>query len=346
MIPSFAFIFNLVSTTARRGLRPILLALFFLTLLLAPTLTLAAVESAGTQVVTTSYLHHLGTFTGTLPFEWLPIIIDEAHQEAYVLNPAEHSVLVFNASGLLIYSFDTDRLGSVSDLAFLEDGDLLLLCSSSSGSGATLWRCDYRGEPQEEMAFTGLPPVMDGFRADRLILRKGLLYLADITDMRAAVFDLRGRFVEHFDLARLLELRKEGPLEANLGGFDVDQDGALLFTVPTSFHGYRLRPGQELEEFGRAGGAPGRFNVVGGIAAGPEGLIFVSDLLKSAVLVFDQDFNFLVEFGYRGLHPTSLIGPKNLAVSKSGRLYVSQLGKQGIKVFRFMVKQREGEIKN
>lgn len=333
MAKFFAIICNRVSASVWWCL-PSFLGLFLLT----PFPALAGEESEATQIVTSSYLHHLGTFTGTVPFEWVPLTIDEARQEVYVLNPAEHSVQIFNVSGLQVYRFETDdRLGSVSDLALLEDGDLLLLCYPQSGSEATLFRCDYRGEPQEEIALTGLPPALGRFLPGRMVLRKGRLYLADMDDMRVAVFDLRGKYQEHFDLAKYLDLRKDGPVNAGLGGFDVDQDGSMLFTVPTSFHGYRLRPGHELEEFGRPGGAPGRFNVVGGIGAGPDGLIFVADTLKSAILVFDRNFNFLSEFGYRGRHPESLVGPLNLAVSRSGRLYVTQLGKQGIKVFRFTV---------
>ena len=335
MATSFAFILNRVSVPVRRCLRPAVLVFF----LLVPTLALAGDEPEISQAVTSSYLYHLGTFTGTIPFEWVPIIIDEARQEVYVLNSGEHSVYIFNDSGLQVYQFDiNDRLGNVGGLALLENGDILLLCYPPSGSEATLFRCDYRGDVQEEIAFTGLPPALGRFRPDRMVLRKGRLYLAQMGDLRVAVFDLQGKYLEHFDLAKLLGLRREdGPVNADLGGFDVDQDGTMFFTVPSMFHGYRLRPGHELEEFGRSGGAPGRFNVVGGIAAGPEGLIFTADTLKSAILVFDQNFNFLFEFGYRGSHPDSMVGPRNIAVSQSGKLYVTQLAKQGIKVFRFTV---------
>ena len=338
MATSLSFSCNRVSAQARRCLLLAVLLLFFL----FPALALAEDASEAThitQAVTSSYLYHLGTFTGTIPFEWVPITIDEARQEVYVLNPGEHSVYVFNDTGLQVYSFETDdRLGNIGGLVLLENGDILLLCYPPPRSEPALFRCDYRGEVQEEIALTGLPPALDRFQPDRMVLRKGRLYLAEMGALRAAVFDLRGKYLEHFDLAKLLGLRREeGPVNADLGGFDVDQDGALLFTVPSKFHGYRLRPGHELEEFGMAGGAPGRFNVVGGIGAGPEGLIFVADTLKSAVLVFDQHFNFLSEFGYRGSHPDSLVGPRSLAVSQGGKLYVTQLAKQGVKVFRFTV---------
>ncbi|MFH1019582.1 MAG: hypothetical protein V1782_03055 [Pseudomonadota bacterium] len=338
MIQSFIVICNRGATVVQLCLRLAALAM----LLLPPFPAMAEEDRAeASQAVTASYLHHLGNFTGTIPFEWVPITIDEARQEVYVLNPAEHTVNIFNESGLEVYRFDTDeRLGNIGGVAVLEDGDILLLCYPQRGGKAIPVRCDYRGDVREEFALTELPSAPGGFRPDQMVLRQGRLYLAETDDMRVAVFDLRGKYLEHFDLVKLLGLTiKDGaPVNVGMGGFDVDQDGALLFTVPTNFHGYRLRPGHELEEFGRAGGAPGRFNVVGGIVAGPDGLIFVTDTLKAAVLVFDRNFNFLSEFGYRGSHPESLIGPLNLAVSQRGRLYVTQLGKQGVKVFRFTVK--------
>ena len=60
----------------------------------------------------------------------------------------------------------------------------------------------------------------------------------------------------------------------------------------------------------------------------------MADRLKSAVLIFDRDFQFQLEFGYRGIRPENLIGPRNLALDAKGRLYVSQLGGRGISVFK------------
>jgi hypothetical protein len=59
--------------------------------------------------------------------------------------------------------------------------------------------------------------------------------------------------------------------------------------------------------------------------------------LKSAILIFDKDFRFQSEFGYRGPRPGNLNGPRNLALDSQGRLYVSQLGK-GISVFQITYK--------
>ena len=108
----------------------------------------------------------------------------------------------------------------------------------------------------------------------------------------------------------------------------------MLFTVPVLFRAYKLTPDHKLSGFGRPGSAPGRFNVVGGIVADDQGYYYVADRLKSAILVFDKDFKFQIEFGYRGIKPHNLIGPKNLGLDNEGKLYVSQLSSKGVSVFK------------
>ena len=72
--------------------------------------------------------------------------------------------------------------------------------------------------------------------------------------------------------------------------------------------------------------------------ADDRGYYYVADKLKSAIIVFDKDFQFQLEFGYRGFSPENLNGPNNLALDDEGRLYVSQLGNRGISVFQITYK--------
>jgi 6-phosphogluconolactonase (cycloisomerase 2 family) len=77
---------------------------------------------------------------------------------------------------------------------------------------------------------------------------------------------------------------------------------------------------------------------VGGIVADDKGFLYVADRLKSAVLIFDKDFKFQAEFGYRGIKPNNLIGPNSLGLDNQGLLYVSQLRSRGISVFKISYK--------
>jgi hypothetical protein len=50
-------------------------------------------------------------------------------------------------------------------------------------------------------------------------------------------------------------------------------------------------------------------------------------------MIFDKDFNFIREFGYRGGSPQNLIVPNDIAVDGRDRVYVAQGRRRGVSVF-------------
>jgi hypothetical protein len=52
----------------------------------------------------------------------------------------------------------------------------------------------------------------------------------------------------------------------DISGFTVDKDGNILITIPVMFRVYAISPDGQVSYFGKPGGAPGRFNIVAGIA--------------------------------------------------------------------------------
>jgi len=56
--------------------------------------------------------------------------------------------------------------------------------------------------------------------------------------------------------------------------------------------------------FGKSGRAMRESGAVANIATDEMGYIYVSDRLRSAVLVFDRDLRFQTEFGYPGNQPS------------------------------------------
>jgi DNA-binding beta-propeller fold protein YncE len=171
-----------------------------------------------------------------------------------------------------------------------------------------------------------------------MVYRNGNLYLADLFAKQVIVTDANGRFQEGYDINRLIasaKVEEEKPgTEKNIVGFTVDQAGNLLFTVPTLFQAFRLSPDRKMTGFGEPGSLPGKFNVAAGIATDDRGYIYVADTLRSVVMVFDNAFNFQIEFSQRGLSPDSLIAPKALSVDTNGRVYVSQARRRGVSVFK------------
>jgi len=174
--------------------------------------------------------------------------------------------------------------------------------------------------------------------ADRMIYRQELLYLLDSRGLRVAVTDANGLFQNGYDLGSLAGIKENERDGTDIGGFSVDSEGNMLFTIPVKFAAFVFFPDGEIIRFGKPGGAPGKFNNIGGIVADDRGYYYVADKLKSAILVFDKDLQFQLEFGYRGFRPENLNSPKELALDSEGRLYVSQLGNRGISVFQITYK--------
>ena len=79
----------------------------------------------------------------------------------------------------------------------------------------------------------------------------------------------------------------------------------------------------------------GKFGVISGIEADAAGRIYVTDRLRCVVLVFDKDFQFVTEFGYRGAAPQNLIVPDDVAINdQNDTVYVSQAANLGVSVYK------------
>ena len=290
--------------------------------------------------IETSFLYSLSNFDGPIGYNWANIAIDAERNEIYIAGAGTKDVRVFNDYGMEIYRFnDDDHLISAIDLAVKEDGNIFLLSRNGLGSSVLLY--NFRGEYVSHLEFKNFPPDFSDFNADRLIYREGLLYLVDSNSLRIVVTDADCSFRKGYDLRPLTEpfvREKEKGSDASMGGFSVDHDGNMLFTIPPYFLAFKLSPDRKIVAFGRPGSAPGRFGIVGGIVADGSDHYYVADRLRSVVLIFDKDFNFLKEFGYRGFRSDNLMGPNDLALDSKGRLYVSQVRDRGVSVFQITYK--------
>jgi DNA-binding beta-propeller fold protein YncE len=295
-----------------------------LLVLCAPSRSSAAVKA--------TFLYSLSNFTGVVPFNYVREFIDSEKNEIYVVTG--DSVSIFNGSGMEVYRFGDDlNIGVFMDLSVESDGHILIL--SRMGSNFRLTRCNYRGEPQARIEIRNLPKTFAGISPTRLLSRNGKFYLADLNAKKVVVTDANGVFQEGYDIAPLLADFEEKPgADYNIVGITVDGEGNLFFTVPTMFKAFRLSPDGQLAAFGSAGNLPGRFNLVSGIVTDDKGNIYVTDILRCTVSVFDKEFKFQAQLSQRGLGPGDLIAPSELVIDKSGKLYVSQSRNRGISVFR------------
>lgn len=306
---------------------------------IALTLSLAAAAEPPDPVVAAArareegpfeveYLHKLSTNFGNLPLSGVGLSYDPIHREVYVTG--DGPIRVFNDSGMETYTFrDSPELAATQGIAAMADGDLVALVRRSAGWA--LLRCTFRGDVIAEIVPRNVPEPYASLTPTAMRYANRKIYLSDNNAMHVLVLDETGEYVASYDLAEKIEAADKRA-ELGIRGFGVDGEGNVLFTVQPLFRAFVMTPEGVVQGFGRRGSAPGKFNIVGGVARDGEGNYYVADLLKSAVLVFDPQFRFVKEFGYRGSRPGSLAVPDEIVIGGE-KLFVSNRGRKGVSVF-------------
>jgi hypothetical protein len=308
----------------------------YLVLVLAASLFLAPFRAQASAEVNSTFLYSLANFFGKIPYNDVRVRVDKERDEAYVVERG--LVRVFNENGMEFFWFgDNQELGSIYDLAVDETGDLFLLSFAPSTPETPIYfliRCNYRGDVKEKMTVTGLPAGFSGFFPTYMFYRDGHFLFLNNSKMQVVVTDRKGVFQKGYDLADIIEIPQKDRPNTEIFGFNLDSEGNMLFTVAVLYKAFVVSPdGKVTASFGKAGSAPGLFGIVGGIAKDDRGNYLVVERLRSVVMVFDKEFRFLKEFGYRGDKPGNLIRPNEVAVGKAGKIFVSQLRNRGVSVF-------------
>ena len=302
---------------------------------IAITLLILSSGTAETQPVKGSYIYSLSNFTGTIPYSWPRVVTDKGRNEVYALF--QNTIRVFNESGMEIFRFGDDlELGQIVDLAVDQKGDILLLTYKQSEGQpiGEIIRCNYRGEPKSNVELKNLPKEFSDFSPNRMVYQDESLYLISLMGLKIAILDQEGNFKKGYDLFTLLELEEKDRGNVEVSGFNVDREGNILMTIPVLFRACVLSIDGKMNWFGKPGSAPGRFNIVAGIARDSKGNYVIVDKLKCAVMVFDKNFNFLTQFSSRGYKPGYLVAPDDLAIDNGDRIYVTQVAKKGVSVFK------------
>ncbi|MBI5376638.1 MAG: hypothetical protein HZA77_14485 [Candidatus Schekmanbacteria bacterium] len=290
----------------------------------------AAINTVSAQQLGITYLYNLSDFNGTIPFYGGRLSVDYERNELYVIYG--NSVRVFNDKGMEIYSFGDDSdIGQLIDLAIDNEGKILLL--TYKDKEFSILSCNYRGTPEEPIEIKNLPAEFSAFSPNRMVYGGGNLYLLSQSGLMIVVTDRKGNFKKAYDLARALEIKEEEKKDKQVDGFNVDKKGNIFFTIPVLFSVYEFSHDGNISSFGRVGSASGNFGVVSGIAKSDNGDFYVVDKLKNAVMVFDKNYNYLTEFGGRGLKPGNLTGPSDIIIDGMNRVYVTQQRGRGVSVF-------------
>jgi len=293
-------------------------------------------QAASAGGVQASYLYNLSNFDGDVANSWARIAVDESNGEVTIADTTSGTVQIYTSTAMQIYEFILSDFGIFTDFAIDREGHFLLLTRQTAKSPFSVAKLNYRGELISRIYITGLPEEFPtDFYPQTLVYKNDLMYFVELGSMQIVVTDMNGVVRKTYDLYKMTksdEKTKRG--NSGIFGFTVDQDGNMLFTVPSMFIVFVMSPDGKITAFGQRGGAPGKFNVIAGITTDDKGNIYVSDRLKCAIMIFDREFKFKTEFGYRGDDPGNLIVPDRLAVdSKNKRLYVSQAANRGVSVF-------------
>jgi hypothetical protein len=281
----------------------------------------------------TRFLHSLTSMTGPLTTSGASVAFDPRSKELLVV--AEGLVHVFNPSGVLVHRFGQDddlrRIRAVTALD-AASGDYAVLADAESGP--ELVRCDYRGTRLGAIALENVPAEVGPFAPDSVAFVGGRLYLGDESHRRVVVIDVTGRYERWFDLERAIGTGTEkGYVEPSVRGLQVDPRGNILFVVPPLFRAFVVAPDGSVRSFGTKGDTPGRFNVVVAITSDDLGRIYVVDVLRCAISVWDPELRFVEQFGFRGFGPGGLVTPGSI-VAGDGKVFVSQGRDRGVSVFQ------------
>jgi hypothetical protein len=311
-------------------------------LILFIILFLMGYSTSAMAEVKASYLYTLSNFTGPIPYSWVELTMDEEKNELYVCDGSERSVRIFNEKGMEIFNFGEDSdlaNNNIAHLAVDKEGNVLLLSYKHGvkGTSYSIIRCNFRGEVISRFEPQNLPSDFSGFSPSRIIYKEGRLYLVDKNQMKVVVTDMTGAYLDGYDLAALLRFDEKKRTDTGIVGFSVDKGGNIFFTIPVIFQAFKLSADGKITAFGQKGSAPGKFNIVGGIATDDKGYLYLTDTLRCVVMIFDRDFKFLREFGYRGYGLGNLIAPMELTVDDRGRIYVSQSARRGVSVFQVKI---------
>ena len=338
-------------TTSPALLQCLLGGCFAVALSLTPSLGLCDAKA--------SYMYKLSDFSGEVASLWARVAVNPELGEVYALNREDSAIQIYNNEAMQIFDFGEELgLSSALDIASGQNGDLYVLYSNPLNR---ILHLDYKGAPLGEIVPRDLPDALRGFQADFMVRQQGQFYLADSKGMQVLVLSTQGHYLNHYDMrATLGKLIKDGldqkelrPSQerklqddlkalssAEINGFAVGSAEEIYFTSATLFSAFRYNTNGTLEQFGVPGGAVGKFGVISGIDTDSAGRIYVSDRLRCVVLVFDRDFQFLTEFGYRGASPHNLIVPDDIAINdQNGTVYVSQAANLGVSVFSLQFDQ-------
>jgi DNA-binding beta-propeller fold protein YncE len=153
------------------------------------------------------------------------------------------------------------------------------------------------------------------------------VYVSDAAQTRVVVYDAEGNYVTAFGGREHL---------VKPVGVAVDDQRGRLYVVDTKAHQvvvFALADGAEIARFGQHGPEDGAFNWPTNVEVGPDGNVYVVDMLNFRVEIFNPDGEFLRKFGGIGRGFGQFSKPKGIAIDGDGRVYVADAAFNNVQIF-------------
>jgi DNA-binding beta-propeller fold protein YncE len=157
---------------------------------------------------------------------------------------------------------------------------------------------------------------------------EGSYYLTDMVNHSVWVYAADGRFLRKFAVG-------DKPT-----GIAVDPRRQLVYVVVgvTQRTDHRIEvystQGEKLRTLGTRGAGPGQFNFPTNLAVGPDGNLYVVDMLNFRIQVFDPDGQLVSMFGMPGAgEPGTFDKAKGIALDAFGNVYVTDSQQGTVQLF-------------
>ena len=295
----------------------LIIALFFIILAssLMPQPVMAAEPYSGPLAIRLKYLFGFDGSVSGKPLAWVDqILVDNERGEVYLLDKSNRRIVVADFAGVYLYQikFSDANLTSPSAIELDQrNGDIY------AAEQGRIVQLSYIGVYKSDV---DLSRISDKDKLNIQSIRlvpdaagKGAtLYIGEGGKGRLILINLNGDVIKEFG-------RGQG-IGNNVKDIYVDNDN-IAFIDPSSFSILRFsHDGALKKQFGTLSSLLGGFSMPSGLYVdGVMRRIYVVDVNRMMVIVFDWDGNPLYEFG----GPQIFSWPRAVAVDKNGHIYVA-----------------------